>query len=168
MSAQMDTAAHDQRGPSVSTVTIVGAGEAIQGRPAPIFAWKTAAGETRSLEDYKGKVVLLNFWGTWCPPCRRELPDIVRLREEYKAKGFEVVGICLERADDPIGVVKEFAASNGLVYPLVIGNDALVAAYGGIQAVPTTFIVDRKGILREGLVGMQSATVFREAIERAM
>lgn len=158
----------DRRGPGVYTLASVDNGTAAPGQPAPNFSWKGSDGRTRSLADYKGRVVLINFWGTWCPPCRRELPDIVSLREEYKSKGFEVIGICLERSDDPVSVVTEFASANGLMYPLLIGNEYIASAYGGIQAVPTTFVVDKSGIVRESLVGMQSASAFKGAVDRAM
>jgi len=150
-------------------VTSVGSGGGARlGTVAPVFEWKGSDGVERSLADYRGKVLLINFWGTWCPPCRRELPDIIRLRDSYASKGFEVIGVCLEHADDPYTVVAEFARANDLRYPLVIASDDVPAAYGGIPAVPTTFVVNRAGLVVERLVGMQSADVFRAAVDKAM
>ena len=138
---------------------------------APLFSWENGVGETASLADYKGKVVMVNFWGTWCPPCRRELPDIVRLREKHADKGFEVIGISLERP--PASGTKEenlatFAERYGLEYPLVLANEEISRQYGGIQAVPTTFIVNREGKVVNMLVGGMSEHQFQAALDMVM
>lgn len=144
-----------------------GSGPAVNGKLAPNFSWKGSDGVVRSLSDYKGKVVLVNFWGTWCPPCRRELPDIVKLRDEMKGK-MEVIGVCLERVENPAPHVAKFAQANGLLYPLVIADESVVNAYGGINGVPTTFIVNTKGEITESMVGMRDEATFRKSIEKAM
>ena len=138
---------------------------------APGFSWKNGAGEEGSLADYRGSVVMLNFWGTWCPPCRRELPDIVKLRDEYSSKGFEVLGIALERPIAGKSVEEHlaaFAEANDLRYPMLIGSGELVQQYGSSPYVPTTFIVDREGQVVNMLVGGMSEAQFREAIEKAL
>lgn len=139
---------------------------------APSFSWKTGAGENASLADYKGKVVMVNFWGTWCPPCRRELPDIVRLREKLGQEDFEVIGIAVNERP-PAGVSVEqhlanFAAGNGLKYPLLVDNGDLARQYGGIRAVPTTFIINREGNVVSMLVGGKSESQFKAAIDLAL
>ncbi len=140
--------------------------------PAPNFVWKDAAGKERSLNDYRGKVVLINFWGTWCPPCRAELPDIVKLRDELGPKGFEVIGLNvgeeMRSSGSPEEHVAAFATKNNIHYPLVLAGEDLVNAYGGLEGVPTTFIVNGKGLIVEKMVGMQDAATFRKAIEGAM
>lgn len=140
--------------------------------PAPNFVWKDAAGKERSLNDYRGKVVLINFWGTWCPPCRAELPDIVKLRDELGPKGFEVIGLNvgeeMRSSGSPEDHVAAFATKNNIRYPLVLAGEDLVNAYGGLEGVPTTFIVNGKGVIVEKMVGMQDAATFRRAIEGAM
>ncbi|HVZ41749.1 MAG TPA: TlpA disulfide reductase family protein [Candidatus Kapabacteria bacterium] len=140
--------------------------------PAPDFSWKDAAGTEHSLHDYRGKVVMINFWGTWCGPCRGELPDIVKIRQEMQDKGFEVIGLNVNeqpRADMTAPqYVAAFAQQNGLYYPLVLASDELVEAYGGIEAVPTMFIVNGKGNVVKKLVGRQSDQAFRDAINAAM
>ncbi|MBS1913639.1 MAG: redoxin domain-containing protein [Bacteroidetes bacterium] len=140
--------------------------------PAPDFSWKDAAGTEHSLHDYRGKVVMINFWGTWCGPCRGELPDIVKIRQEMQDKGFEVIGLNVNeqpRADMTAPqYVAAFAQQNGLYYPLVLASDELVEAYGGIEAVPTTFIVNGKGNVVKKLVGRQNDQAFRDAINAAM
>jgi len=139
---------------------------------APNFSWKGADGKDRSLKDYSGKVVMLNFWGTWCPPCRAELPDIVKLRKELQKNGFEVIGLGLgEQArggKTPAQRVAEFAKTNGLDYPLLLADERMAEAYGGIEAVPTTFIVNGKGEIVEKMIGMQSYEAFSEAVKKAM
>jgi peroxiredoxin len=141
-------------------------------KSAPNFTWKGADGKVRSLKDYNGKVVMINFWGTWCPPCRAELPDIVKLRNELQPKGFEVIGLGVgEQArmgKSPSEYVAEFAKKNGLEYPLLLADERVANAYGGIEAVPTTFIVNGQGEIVDKLVGMQSAEKFRTAIMKAM
>lgn len=155
--------------PAVAMISHVASGGSPKpGMAAPNFGWKESNGVERSLSDLKGKVVLLNFWGTWCPPCRRELPDIVKIHKEFGPKGLEVIGVCLENVDDPIPHVVEFARSNNLDYLLVIGSDEVTSAYGGIQAVPTTFVVNREGKIVDQMIGMRSEAEFRAAVERAM
>lgn len=138
---------------------------------APGFSWKNGAGEEGSLESYRGKVVMLNFWGTWCPPCRRELPDIVKLRNELGPKGFEVLGIALERPISGRTVeehLADFAEANDLDYPMLLGSPELVERYGSSPYVPTTFIVDREGRISSVLVGGKSEEEFRKAIEAVL
>lgn len=142
------------------------------GKAAPNFTWKGADGKDHSLKDYSGKVVMLNFWGTWCPPCRAELPDIVKLRKDLEKDGFEVIGLGLGEqprgGKSPAERVAEFAKTNGLNYPLLLANEQLAEAYGGIDAVPTTFIVNGKGEIVEKLRGMQSYDQFSAAVKKAM
>jgi|GEM_PF-1046443 len=149
-----------------------GPGGSVTGQPAPNFTWKSSDGSERSLKDYRGKVVMLNFWGTWCPPCRAELPDIVRLHKELQPKGFEVIGLGVNEQPRGGATVEEhvadFARKNGLVYPLLIANGDLIRAYGGLEGVPTTFILNGKGEIVEMMVGMRDEATFRRSIEKAM
>lgn len=120
-------------------------------------------------EIIKGKIVLLNFWGTWCPPCRKEIPDLVEIHNASNGKDYVVVGIALERdVTNAENLVNDFAKKNGIGYLNVIDKNFDVAkAYGGINAVPTTFIIDKNGKIVETLVGMRSKSAFLEAINRA-
>lgn len=129
------------------------------------FTW-TENGKEKSFADLtKGKVVFINFWGTWCPPCRRELPDIIEIANEKKDVVF--IGITLERTRNAADKVKAFAEKQGIPYRLFMGNQDIVTAYGGIPSVPTTFIIDKKGNVNEKLVGMKSKGEFLSAIARA-
>jgi peroxiredoxin len=130
---------------------------------APDFSLANLAGETVSLSDYKGKVILLDFWATWCPPCRKEIPDFVNLQDEYGAKGLQIVGISLDQ--DGVQVVKDFAEEFGINYPVLMGNSKVKADYGGIRGIPTTFLISRKGEIIDKYVGFRDKSVFEEAIK---
>lgn len=136
---------------------------------APEFSWRGDVGEDGSLADYRGNVLMINFWGTWCPPCRRELPDIVALRDELSPRGFEVLGVALnERPKGGMSVTEQlslFAEANNMKYPLLIANTEIIMAYGSPPSVPTTFILDREGKISSVHVGLRSEAEFRAAIE---
>lgn len=136
--------------------------------PAPDFTWKNVDGSRGSLKDYRGSVVLLNIWGTWCGPCRRELPDIVAVRKEFRQKGFEVIGVAVnERPVDGRSIPQNlaaFAKANGLEYPIVIDDARISEYFGEPPSVPTTFVIDRKGRVTGVLVGARSAEDFRKAV----
>jgi len=118
------------------------------------FALKTVTGSTIKLSNLKGKVVLLNFWATWCGPCRAEIPDFSALYEEYKSKGFEIVGVSLD--DDGWDSVTPFVKKYKIPYPIVLGNGKVVDEYGGFEFIPTTFLIDKKGNIVDKHVGMMN------------
>ena len=118
---------------------------------APPWELKSLEGKAVKLSDFKGKVVVLNFWATWCPPCREEIPDLVSLQKQYAAQGLVVLGISMD-AGGPARVAS-FAKKYEINYPVVMGDERVSAAYGGIEALPTTFIIDRKGNVVDGLQG---------------
>ena len=129
----------------------------------------TMNGKKMNFKDFsKGKVIFINFWGTWCPPCRREIPDIIKINEELNGKKFMVVGMASERVADPVAKVAEYATANGLNYPNFIITKELVDAFGGLEAVPTTFIVDGNGNIVEKIVGMRDKETFMAAIKRVL
>ena len=112
-------------------------------RAAPDWQLKDLDGKSVKLSDFKGKVVILNFWATWCPPCRKEIPTFVSLQRQYADKGLVIVGVSLDEKGP--GVVKPFVAKMGINYPVVMGDPKTAADYGGIAVVPTTFVIDRSG-----------------------
>ena len=119
---------------------------------APDFEVATLGGETFHLSEHRGKVVVLNFWATWCPPCRMEIPGFIDLQDEY---GDDVVfvGLALDQDDD--SAVREYADEKGINYPVIPGAHAVARSYGGIASLPTTFVVDPRGEIRfkhEGLL----------------
>ena len=94
-------------------------------------------------DDFKGKVLLVNFWATWCPPCRREIPSLVRLQEENSDKGFTVVGISMDKSAKE--KVSLFVKKIGVNYPIALGTQEVARSFGALGAIPSSFLVDRKG-----------------------
>ena len=137
--------------------------------PAPDFEVKDANGQTFHLADYKGKVVLLNFWATWCGPCKVEIPWFMDFERNYKDHGFAVVGISLD--DDGWEVVKPFVASRRMNYRVALGNMQIERLYGGgdgIQSVPTSFIIDREGKVSGVHVGLVSKSDYQNELEELL
>lgn len=128
---------------------------------APDFSLSTIDSGTIQLSDYKGKVIILDFWATWCPPCRKEIPGFIKLYEEYKGRGLVIIGISSEDIDK----LKKFSKDNGINYPIAIGNPEVSSAYGGIQYIPTTFIIDRDGNIAGKHVGFVEKDVFEKEIK---
>jgi len=135
-------------------------------KKAPDFALTSTGGSIVKLSDYKGKVVLLDFWATWCPPCRRGIPDLINLKNTFKDKGFEIIGISLDTDTKPdvIPFIKEY----GINYPVVYGNADITQKYGGIQAIPTSFVIDRKGNIISTHVGLVPKSTYIQDINKAM
>ena len=135
-------------------------------KPAPEFTLKDADGKTVHLEDYKGKVVLLDFFATWCGPCKIEIPWFMELERKNKDRGFSVLGVSMD--DEGWEVVKPFLADLGVNYRVVIGNDATAQIYGGVDALPTTFLIDRNGKIAAVHIGLTSRKVFEDGIEQLL
>ncbi|MBU6430528.1 MAG: redoxin domain-containing protein, partial [Cyanobacteria bacterium REEB65] len=124
---------------------------------APAFTLHDLKGHAVSLADFKGRVVLLNFWATWCPPCRFEIPAIVRVYNRFRSKGLVVLGVSMD--DDPAKTVPGFLADFkkakhvAIDYPILQGDDDVASLYGGIRGIPTTFLIDRQGRIAGRHVG---------------
>jgi thiol-disulfide isomerase/thioredoxin len=145
--------------------------DAASGNKAADFTWDQNGKQVKFSEFTKGKFVLLNFWGTWCPPCRRELPDLVAISKEMESKGLIVMGVALERApsmNEALNIVSTFWDKNQLYYPVVIGTGDLASAYGGINAVPTTFLINDKGEIVNTIEGSRSKEGFMQEISKMM
>ena len=112
-------------------------------KTAPDFTLKDGDGAAVKLSDYRGKVVLLNFWATWCGPCALEIPWFEEFQQQYKSKGFEVVGVSMD--EDGWSAIKPYVVSHKVNYRVLLGNDSVSQLYGGVDALPTTFIIDRDG-----------------------
>jgi len=118
--------------------------------------WKSA--------DHRGQVILVNFWATWCPPCRMETPGLVRLANEYRSKGVEIVGVAMDD-DGSADTVTKFVRSYGIPYPILLPTDSLLSQ---IDSLPTTFLMDRQGRIAKSYVGAISEATFRKDIDNLL
>lgn len=136
------------------------------GRPAPAIAVATLDGKPVSLADYRGKVILLNFWATWCGNCKVEMPWLAQLRERYAAQGFEVLGIVTDNASD----VNIFSITRryGVKYPILGCNHATAKAYGGLPDLPESFFIDRRGTVVAEMSGADSKEQIETNIRKAL
>jgi peroxiredoxin len=130
--------------------------------PAPDFELLDLDGELFRLSDHRGKVLVLNFWATWCPPCRAEIPSFIRLQNEFREEGVLFVGISLD--EEGAEAVAPFADARAINYPLLMHGHRAAAAYGGVGAIPTTILVDRAGRVRFRHEGFLLPQALRPAI----
>ena len=131
--------------------------------PAPAWALKDVDGHPVSMAQFHGKVVILDFWATWCPPCRAEIPGFVELQQTYGDRGLVVIGVSMDQGGP--AVVKSFMQKFGMNYPVVMGDETISEAFGGIEGLPTTFIIDRRGHLVDRHVGYTEKGDFERAIK---
>jgi len=129
---------------------------------APQFALKDLKGHTLRLKDLRGRVVLLNFFATWCAPCRQEIPDLERLYKRFNDQGLEIVGISLDMEGAPL--LNPFVQHYGISYPVVLGTREVVVDYGGITGIPTSFLIDRDGRVAKHFVGFRPVHVFEQSV----
>ena len=152
---------------SASLVSCQSRGGASTGPAAPDFTLQDINGnEYNFASETRGKVVILDFWATWCPPCRMEIPHFQELHEEYAGKGLEVIGVSLDQGG--VSVVSSFARDNGVTYTMLMGDRQVANLYGGVRGIPTTFVIDRSGGIVEKYVGYRSKEVFEEAIKKLL
>jgi peroxiredoxin len=135
-------------------------------KPAPDFTLKDADGRTVQLSSYKGKVVLLNFWATWCGPCKIEIPWFVEFQQKYQDKGFAVLGVSMD--DEGWDVVKPYIAQHKVNYRILLGNDLVAEQYGGVDSLPTTFLLDQQLRIASIHVGLVSKDVYEKEIRELL
>lgn len=139
----------------------------LQGKPAPDFSLASLDGKaTLKLSDFHGKAVLLNFWATWCEPCKIEMPWFVELQKEYGPQGFQILGVAMDDASTED--IAAFAKEMGVNYPILLGKESVGQSYGGVGVLPTTFFVDRDGRIIAREFGLQSRSVFVDHIRKAL
>lgn len=131
--------------------------------PAPAWTLQDVNGKPVHSADFAGKVVVLDFWATWCPPCRMEIPGFIELHKEYAGKGLVVVGVSLDQ--DGADGVKRFMDKQGMTYPVVMADQKIVEDFGGVEAIPTTFIIDRQGRIVRKHVGYTEGAEFEAEIK---
>ncbi len=147
---------------SLFVLTLLLVGAMAQAKDAPDFTLKSLDGKEVSFSDFKGKVVLVNFWATWCPPCLAEMPDLNRLHVDSKAKGLQILGLTISsRAKDIPKKVKQ----SGVTYPILLEAEPVAAKFGGFGAIPQTFIIDKQGKIVHSITGARSYKAFEKLIK---
>jgi peroxiredoxin len=136
-----------------------------KGSPAPEFSLADLDGRNINLHAYRGKVVLLNFWATWCEPCRKEIPRFIQFQNAYASKGLQVIGISMD--DDP-KPVREFRSEYKVNYPLVIGDAKLAESYGGVLGLPISFVIDPQGRIIAKHIGAVDLNKIEGQIQRLL
>jgi thiol-disulfide isomerase/thioredoxin len=131
--------------------------------PAPDFSLPDLEGNRVELAQFKGKVLVIDFWATWCPPCRDAIPELIAMKKKYGPRGFDIVGISMD--ENPARVVPPFIEHYGINYPVVMADAQVSSDFGGIVGLPTTFIVDRGGNIAERYIGYVDLRVIEEAVE---
>jgi peroxiredoxin len=134
---------------------------AASGNLAPDFTVTGIDGKKLALSAYKGKVVLLDFWATWCSPCRAEIPHFVEMQDKYGPQGFQVIGISM---DDDAGPVREFYQQFKMNYPVAVGDDKLAQSFGGVLGLPVNFIIDREGHIVKKFLGATDVSAFDKEV----
>jgi peroxiredoxin len=135
-------------------------------QPAPDFALTSLDGKTLKLSDYRGKAVLLNFWATWCEPCKIEMPWFVDLQKKYGPQGLQVLGVAMD--DAPAKDISDFAQKMSVNYPIVIGKEEVGTQYGGVQYLPSTFYISRDGKIIDRVFGLVSRSEIENNVQKAL
>ncbi|HMC29407.1 MAG TPA: TlpA disulfide reductase family protein [Candidatus Angelobacter sp.] len=137
------------------------------GSRLPEFSLRDLQGRQFSSTDLRGKVVLIDFWATWCGPCKKEMPGYQQLLDRFGTRGFVVIGFKLDTmkdAEDPL----LFAKRLGVRYPLVLATEGVREKFGGIEGLPTTLVYDRQGILRNKIIGFEYTTTFEGYLKQML
>jgi thiol-disulfide isomerase/thioredoxin len=137
-----------------------------QSTVAPDFALETLDGKTLRLSDLRGKAVLLNFWATWCGPCKIEMPWFVDLQKQYGSQGLQIVGVAMDDASkEDIG---KFAKDMGVNYPILIGKESVGDQYGGVPALPESFLISRDGKIVDKIIGLRGKADIEDAVKKTL
>jgi len=134
--------------------------------PAPDFTLESLDGGSMRLSDFRGKAVLLNFWATWCAPCKIEMPWFVDLQKEYGPQGLQIVGVAMD--DSNKEDIAKFAKDMGVNYPVLIGKEAVGDEYGGVPALPESFFIGRDGKIVDKIIGLKGKGEIEDSIKKAL
>lgn len=152
---------HSAGPPSTEHISTAGSADGLR---FPYFSVTDLQGHSLNSADLRGKVVLIDFWATWCAPCKTEMPGYQRLVDRYGPKGFAVVGLkfdIMQDTEEPL----QFANRVGVRYPLAVATDELKQKFGGIEGLPTTMLYDRAGVLRKKVIGFEYTSVIETALK---
>ena len=133
---------------------------------APDFSLESLDGKNVRLSDLRGKAVLLNFWATWCAPCKIEMPWFVELQNQYGREGLQVVGVAMDDASKED--IAKFAKDMGVNYPILIGKESVGDQYGGIPALPETFFIGRDGKMVDKIIGLKGKGEIEESVKKSL
>src|SRR5712692_9740143 len=133
---------------------------------APDFSLESLEGKTMRLSDFRGKAVLLNFWATWCGPCKIEMPWFVELQNQYGREGLQVVGVAMDDASKED--IAKFAKDMGVNYPILIGKESVGDQYGGIPALPESFFIGRDGKIMDKIIGLKGKSEIEDSVKKAL
>jgi len=136
--------------------------------PAPAWDLQQVGGDTLHSADLAGKIVVIDFWATWCPPCRAEIPGYVALQEAFRDKGVVFVGISLDQGASAVSKVERFVEEFKINYPVVMADAKVVEAFGGIESIPTTFVIDREGQIVRRKVGYKPESFFEDLLNELL
>jgi peroxiredoxin len=136
----------------------------MKGDVAPDFSLQSLDGKTVHLSDYRGRAVLLNFWATWCAPCKIEMPWFVELQKQYGPVGLQIIGVAMDDASPKD--IAAFAKEMGVNYPVLIGKESVGDAYGGVQFLPESFYIDRNGKVLDKVFGLKGRGEIEDGIRR--
>jgi peroxiredoxin len=149
-----------------SATAAAAAAPAPAGEAAPAWKLKDLDGHEVSFAQFKGKVVVVDFWATWCGPCVSEIPGYVELQKKYGPAGLVIVGVSLDTKSPEY--VKQFAQAHGMDYTLVMGDDSIVDAFGGFDAIPTTFLINRAGHIVHKKTGAMPHADYEKLVQQAL
>lgn len=138
------------------------------GSQAPDFELKLLGGKgkTMQLSSLKGKAVIVDFWATWCEPCKIEMPWLVELQKKYGPQGLQIVGVAVDDAEEK--TIAQFARKMGVNYPVLVGTEKVADLYGGVDGLPTNFFLDRSGKVVDRVLGLVSESVIEDAIKKSL
>ena len=137
------------------------------GKPAPDFTLKSIDGKTVHLSDFRGKAVVVNFWATWCQPCKIEMPWFVDLQKQYGPQGLQILGISSDE-DASNDDLSKFAKDMGVNYPILVGEDKVEQAFGGVQFLPVTIYIDRDGKIVDKIFGLKGRGEIEDNIKKSL
>jgi thiol-disulfide isomerase/thioredoxin len=138
------------------------------GSLAPDFELKLLGvkGKTMQLSSLKGKAVIVNFWATWCEPCKIEMPWLVELQKKYGPQGLQIIGVAVDDSEEK--VISDFSHKMGVNYPVLLGTEKVADLYGGVDGLPTNFFLDRSGKVVDHVLGLVSESVIEDAIKKSL